>query len=161
MTNVHPTFSTRDVTLHQTIRAHRSSETNTGIVHERPGGGRKTFTVDGPISARRGRVGPRRCRALGSPTPFASIITHYTVTAYTTTINGRVVAKGRHTVCHVALRDCFRHRGNTNRTSGGRHRGTHPGRQFLVQETRRTWRQCREKKEATTMVVPWQIRRRV
>ena len=38
-----------------TVRvAHRSSETNTGIVHERPGGGRKPFTVDGPISARRG-----------------------------------------------------------------------------------------------------------
>ena len=71
---------------------------HTGIVYERPGGGRKTFTVDGPISARRGRVGPRRCRALGSPTPFASVITHYTGTAYTATINGRVVAKGSHTV---------------------------------------------------------------
>ena len=109
--------------------------------------------------ARRGRVGPRRCRALGSPTPFASVITHYTGAAYTATINGRVVAKGRHTVCHAALRDCFRHRGNTNRTSGGRHRGRPPGRQCIVQETRRTWRQWRQEEETTTMLVPCQIRR--
>ena len=33
------------------------------------------------------------CRALGSPTPFASVVTHYTGTAYTATTNGRVVAK--------------------------------------------------------------------
>ena len=158
MTNVHPTFRRRYVTLHQTIRAHRSPETNTGIVHERPGGGRKTFTVDGPISACRGRVGPRRCRALGSPTPFSSVITHYTGTAYTATVNGRVVAKGRHTVCHAALRDGFRHRGNTNRTSGGRHRRRHSGRQCIVQETRWIWRQWREEEETTTMLVPWQIR---
>ena len=36
------------------IRAHRSPEPDTGIVHDQPGGVRKTFTVDGPISTRRG-----------------------------------------------------------------------------------------------------------
>ena len=157
-TSIHR-FRCRDVTLHQTIRAHRSPETNTGIVHERSGGGRKTFTVDGSISARRGRVGPRRCRALGSPTPFTPVITHYTRTTYTATIDGRVVAKGRHTIRHAALRDCFRHPRNTNRTSGGRHRGRSPCCQCLVQETRRTRCQWRQEEETTAMLVSWEIRR--
>ena len=67
------------------------------------------------------------CRALGSPTPFASVITHYTGTAYAATTNGRVVAKAD--TLYVTLpsgRYCFRVRGNTNRTSGGRHGGRPP-----------------------------------
>ena len=63
--------------------------------------------MDGPISARRRRVGPRRCRTMGSPTPLTIVITNNPRTADTATINGRTVAKGRHIVRHAALRDRF------------------------------------------------------
>ena len=55
--------------------------------------------MDGQISARRGRVGPQRCRAMGSSTPLAIVIATnpgHPRTADTTTINGRNVAKCRH-----------------------------------------------------------------
>ena len=88
--------------------------------------------MDGPISARRRRVGPRRCRTMGSPTPLTIVITNNPRTADTATINGRTVAKGRHIVRHAALRDRFGHPGNANRTSGSRHLGRSTGHQCVT-----------------------------
>ena len=54
--------------------------------------------MDGPISARRRLVGPRRCRTMGSPTPLTIVITNNPRTADTATINGRTVAKCRYII---------------------------------------------------------------
>ena len=110
--------------------------------------------MDGLISARRRRVGTRRCRALGSSTSLTIVITNNPRTTYTATIDGRAVAKGRHTIRHAALRDCFRHPGNANRTSGSRHLWRYTDRKRLVQETCRTWCKWRQQEETTAMLVP-------
>ena len=113
-----------ELTVHQRIR--RALSMSGLAVDENP-----SQLMDGPISARRGRVGPRRCRALGSPTPLTIVITNNTRTS--TTINGRADAKGRHMyiVRHAALCECFSHPGNANRTSDSRHLGRSTGRQCI------------------------------
>ena len=84
-----------------TIQTRHSQAAHTCFRHWRCRCQRKTFAVDDPVQARKYRLDPIRCRAVGSPPALAIISADHHRDAVTSTSYGGVIGQSGRTLCYV------------------------------------------------------------